>query len=105
MFCKQKYCLNLSKEEIEANLAAGMPFVIRQNIPAEGTTTFTDANYGDITVDNDELDDAILIEKIHEVYADREKYSEAMNHSGQHEATETILSLIDQAMDPDRSRR
>ncbi len=56
-----KHCLSLSKEEIEANLAAGMPFVIRQNIPAEGTTTFTDANYGDITVDNDELDDMILI--------------------------------------------
>ena len=56
-----KHCLSLSKEEVEANLAAGMPFVIRQNIPAEGTTTFTDANYGDITVDNDELDDMILI--------------------------------------------
>ena len=56
-----KHCLNLSKEEVEANLAAGMPFVIRQNIPEEGTTTFTDANYGDITVDNSELDDQILI--------------------------------------------
>ncbi len=56
-----KHCLNLSKEEVEANLAAGMPFVIRQNIPAEGTTTFTDAIYGDITVDNSELDDQILI--------------------------------------------
>jgi len=56
-----KHCLNLSKEEVEANLAAGMPFVIRQNIPTEGTTTFTDANYGDITVDNSELDDQILI--------------------------------------------
>ncbi|MBO6066272.1 MAG: glutamate--tRNA ligase, partial [Lachnospiraceae bacterium] len=56
-----KNCLSLSKEEVEANLAAGMPFVIRQNIPEEGTTTFTDANYGDITVDNDELDDMILI--------------------------------------------
>lgn len=56
-----KHCLSLSKEEVEANLAAGMPFVIRQNIPAEGTTTFTDANYGDITVNNDELDDMILI--------------------------------------------
>ena len=56
-----KHCLNLSKEEVEANLAAGMPFVIRQNIPEEGTTTFTDAIYGDITVDNSELDDQILI--------------------------------------------
>ena len=56
-----KHCLHLSKEEIEANLAAGKPFVIRQNIPEEGTTTFTDAIYGEITVDNAELDDMILI--------------------------------------------
>ena len=56
-----KHCLSLSREEVEANLAAGMPFVIRQNIPTEGTTTFSDALYGDITVKNDELDDMILI--------------------------------------------
>ncbi len=56
-----KHCLHLSKEEVEANLKAGMPFVIRQNIPTEGTTSFTDANYGTITVNNDELDDMILI--------------------------------------------
>ncbi len=56
-----KHCLYLSKEEIEANLAAGLPYVIRQNIPNEGTTTFTDAIYGSITVDNSELDDMILI--------------------------------------------
>ena len=56
-----KHCLSLTKEEIEANLAAGMPYVIRQNIPTTGTTTFTDALYGDITVNNDELDDMILI--------------------------------------------
>ena len=56
-----KHCLSLSKEEIEANLAAGKPFVIRQNIPNEGTTTFHDELYGDITVDNAELDDMILI--------------------------------------------
>ena len=56
-----KHCLNLSKEEVEANLAAGMPYVIRQNNPTEGTTTFHDAIYGDITVDNEELDDMILI--------------------------------------------
>ena len=56
-----KHCLGLSKEEIEANLAAGKPFVIRQNIPNEGTTTFHDELYGDITVDNAELDDMILI--------------------------------------------
>ncbi|MBR6019266.1 MAG: glutamate--tRNA ligase [Lachnospiraceae bacterium] len=56
-----KHCLSLSKEEVEANLAAGKPFVIRQNIPTEGTTTFTDAIYGSITVSNDDLDDMILI--------------------------------------------
>ena len=56
-----KHCLSLSKEEVEANLAAGKPFVIRQNIPNEGKTTFHDELYGDITVDNSELDDMILI--------------------------------------------
>ena len=56
-----KHCLHLSKEEVEANLKAGKPFVIRQNIPNEGTTTFHDELYGDITVENAELDDMILI--------------------------------------------
>lgn len=56
-----KHCLSLSKEEIEAKLAAGVPYVIRQNNPTEGTTTFSDEIYGDITVDNSELDDMILI--------------------------------------------
>lgn len=56
-----KHCLSLSKEEVEANLAAGKPYVIRQNNPTEGTTTFSDEIYGDITVDNAELDDMILI--------------------------------------------
>ena len=56
-----KHCLHLSKEEVEANLAAGMPFVIRQNNPTTGTTTFHDEIYGDISVDNAELDDMVLI--------------------------------------------
>lgn len=56
-----KHCLHLSKEEVEANLAAGKPFVIRQNNPTEGSTTFHDELYGDITVENAELDDMILI--------------------------------------------
>ena len=56
-----KHCLHLSKEEVEANLKAGKPFVIRQNNPTEGKTTFHDEIYGDITVDNAELDDMILI--------------------------------------------
>ncbi|SCW28705.1 glutamyl-tRNA synthetase [Lachnospiraceae bacterium C10] len=56
-----KHCLSLTKEEVEANLAAGMPYVIRQNNPRTGKTTFEDEIYGDITVDNSELDDMILI--------------------------------------------
>lgn len=56
-----KHCLTLSKEEIEENLKAGKPYVIRQNNPTEGSTTFHDELYGDITVDNSELDDMILI--------------------------------------------
>lgn len=56
-----KHCLHLSKEEVEANLAAGKPFVIRQNVPNEGTTKFEDEIYGTIEVPNSELDDMILI--------------------------------------------
>ena len=56
-----KHCLHLTKEEVEANLKSGKPFVIRQNNPKEGTTTFHDEIYGDITVDNAELDDMVLI--------------------------------------------
>ena len=56
-----KHCLHLSKEEVEAKLASGIPYVIRQNNPQTGTTTFSDEIYGDITVDNIELDDMILI--------------------------------------------
>lgn len=56
-----KHCLSLSKEDVEANLATDKPFVIRQNNPTEGSTTFHDELYGDITVNNNELDDMILI--------------------------------------------
>ncbi|MDY6103939.1 MAG: glutamate--tRNA ligase [Acetatifactor sp.] len=56
-----KHCLGLSKEEVEANLKAGKPYVIRQNNPSEGSTTFHDELYGDITVENAQLDDMILI--------------------------------------------
>ncbi len=45
-----KHCLHLSKEEVQANLDAGEPYVIRFNMPTEGTTTFHDDIYGDITV-------------------------------------------------------
>ena len=56
-----KHCLHLSKEEIEQKLKEGVPYVIRQNNPSEGTTTFHDVIYGEITVDNSELDDMVLI--------------------------------------------
>ena len=56
-----KHCLGLSREEVEANLAAGKPWVIRLNVPNEGETAFHDEIYGDITVPNNELDDMILI--------------------------------------------
>lgn len=56
-----KHCLGLSKEEIRENLAAGKPYVIRANVPNEGSTTFHDEIYGDITQPNEELDDMILI--------------------------------------------
>ena len=56
-----KHCLSLTPEEVKANLDAGMPYVIRQNNPTEGTTTFHDELYGDISVNNSELDDMVLI--------------------------------------------
>lgn len=56
-----KHCLYLSEEEIKGKLDKNTPYVIRQNIPGEGTTTFSDVVYGDITVENSELDDMILI--------------------------------------------
>ena len=55
-----RHCLHLSPEEIQAKLDAGEPYVIRQKIP-EGTTTFHDVVYGDITVDNADLEDQILL--------------------------------------------
>lgn len=56
-----KHCLHLSKEEVEQNLAEGKPYVIRQNNPSEGKTSFVDEIYGEISVDNAELDDMVLI--------------------------------------------
>ena len=55
-------CRSLSREEAEARVAAGEPYVIRQRIP-EGQTTFHDAVYGDITVDNADLDDQVLLKR------------------------------------------
>ena len=56
-----KHCLSLSEEEIRENLEKGVPYVIRQNNPRTGTTVFHDELYGDVSVDNKELDDMILI--------------------------------------------
>ena len=56
-----RHCRNLSKEEVEKNLAAGMPFVIRQKMPTEGVTTYTDSVFGEISMNNSELQDQILI--------------------------------------------
>ncbi len=56
-----RHCRNLSKDEIEKNLKAGMPYVIRQKIPLDGTTTFYDEVFGEITVDNSTLDDQVLL--------------------------------------------
>lgn len=56
-----KRCLSLSKEEVEERLAAGVPYVIRQNNPTSGETSFEDVLYGTITAPNEELDDMVLI--------------------------------------------
>lgn len=56
-----KHCLHLSPEEIQAKLDAGVPYVIRQNIPESGEASFDDVLYGHISVDCSELDDNVLI--------------------------------------------
>ena len=56
-------CRDLPREEADARAAAGEPFVIRQRIPHEGTTTFHDEIYGDITVENSTLDDQVLMKR------------------------------------------
>ena len=56
-------CRDLSPEEVRANLAAGKPYVIRQRVPHEGTTTFHDVSFGDITVENKTLDDQVLLKR------------------------------------------
>ncbi len=60
-FQYDRHCLGLPQSEIDARLAAGEPHVIRQKMPKEGTTTFHDAVYGDITVENNMLEDQILL--------------------------------------------
>ena len=54
-------CRDLPLTEAKARAAAGEPYVIRQRIPHEGSTTFHDASFGDITVENKEMEDQILL--------------------------------------------
>ncbi len=56
-----RHCRNLSQEEVEANLKAGLPFVIRQKMPLEGVTSYTDSVFGEISMNNSELQDQILM--------------------------------------------
>ncbi len=56
-----RHCRSLSKEEVEANLAAGIPFVIRQKMPLDGVTSYKDEVFGEITMNNSELQDQILM--------------------------------------------
>ena len=60
-FKYDKHCMHLSKEEVEARLAAGEPYVIRQNVPTEGKASFDDVIYGHVEVDCSTLDDQVLI--------------------------------------------
>ncbi len=56
-----RHCRNLSPEEVEAKLAEGIPYVIRQKMPLDGTTSYTDCVFGEITMNNSELQDQILM--------------------------------------------
>lgn len=56
-----KHCLKLTKEEIQAKLDSGMPYVIRQNIPEQGVSSYTDMVFGEISVPNCDMEDGVLI--------------------------------------------
>ena len=56
-----KHCLRLTEEEVKAKLAAGEPYVIRQNVPTEGMTEYTDMVYGTIRVPCEDMEDGVLI--------------------------------------------
>ena len=56
-------CRGMSRAESDARAANGEPFVIRQKIPEDGSTTFHDEIFGDITVENKTLDDQVLIKR------------------------------------------
>ena len=63
VFKYDKHCLHLSQEEIQAKLDAGVPYVIRQNAPTEGETSYHDIVFGDMTFPNESLDDMVLIKQ------------------------------------------
>ena len=63
VFKYDKHCLSLSKEEVQAKLDAGVPYVIRLNAPTEGESTYTDLVFGEMTFPNDSLDDMVLIKQ------------------------------------------
>ena len=56
-----KHCLRLSEKEVEEKLAAGVPYVIRQNVPASGSGSYEDMVYGEVTVDFKDIEDGILL--------------------------------------------
>lgn len=62
-FKYDKHCMHLSKEEVQAKLDAGVPYVIRQNAPTTGETSYDDLVFGHMTFPNDTLDDMILIKQ------------------------------------------
>ncbi|MBQ8536348.1 MAG: glutamate--tRNA ligase [Clostridia bacterium] len=63
VFKYDKHCLHLSKEEIQQKLDAGVPYVIRQNAPTEGETSYDDVVFGHMSFPNDTLDDMVLIKQ------------------------------------------
>ena len=63
VFKYDKHCLHLSPEEVQAKLDAGVPYVIRQNAPTEGETSYHDLVFGDMTFPNESLDDMVLIKQ------------------------------------------
>ena len=63
VFKYDKHCLSLTKEEVQAKLDAGVPYVIRQNAPTTGETSYDDVVFGHLTFPNDTLDDMVLIKQ------------------------------------------
>ena len=56
-----KHCLRLSEAEVREKLAAGVPYVIRQNVPETGSGSYEDLVYGTVTVDFKDIEDGVLL--------------------------------------------